>query len=107
VGLAVAFMASWNAQDKGRWRLGVAQSWGEEGAPVRYLQGWDGRPSEPFSKSGVKAYLRWRSDSGSWNLRARLGWSSGVTAEEKGGISHGIHAFRVEFKPPWPSVRHR
>ena len=107
VGLALAFMGSWNAQKKGRWRLGIAQSWGQEGAPVRYLQGWDGRPSEPFSQSGVKAYLRWRSASGSWNLRARLGWSSGVTAEEKGGVSHGIHAFRVEFKPPWPSVRHR
>ena len=106
VGMALAFMVSWRTPVKGRWKLGVAQSWGAEGAPIRYVQGWDGRPSEPFSKAGVKAFVRWRSASGAWNLRVRLGWPWGAQEEDRGGLSHGIHAVRVEFKPSWPSTRH-
>ena len=105
VGLALAFMASWRAPSNGRWRIGVAQSWGAIGAPVRYIQGWDGRPAEPFSKRGVKAFLRWRSNSGAWRLGVRLGWSSGTEPESERSMSWGIHALRVEFKPAWTSAR--
>ena len=104
-GVAVAFMVAWKVEGQGRWRLGVAQSWGKEGAPIRYIQGWDGRPSEPFSKTGFKGFLRWVSDNGIWRMGVRTGWTEGMDFEEMEGMSWGIHAFRVEFKPPWPSAR--
>ena len=105
VGMALAFMVSWRMPSLGRWRLGVAQSWADEGAPVRHVQGWDGRPSEPFSKTGFKAYLRWASDNGVWRLGMRTGWSGVTDFNETGNFSWGIHAFRVEFKPSWSSER--
>ena len=100
----LACMVSW------RWhghtlRLGLAQTWGMQGAPIRYVQGWDGRPSAAFSNAGCKGYVRWRSADGQWQfgVQWRLEFEGGGRASD--AHAWGIHAVRVEFRPHWATGR--
>ena len=101
----LACMVSWRGLEGHNLRLGIAQTWGGRGAPIRYVQGWDGRPSAAFSNTGCKGYVRWRSADGQWHFGAQ--WRLEFLRVMKGSNANawGIHAVRVEFRPRWATGR--
>ena len=106
-GWALAVMLAWKSVKGGALRLGVGEAWGPSGAPVRYVQGWDGRPAGVFSGRASLAYFRWRSSNGQWRIGAQSRLSEGKDGPDPTATSWSIHAIRVEFRPTWPPQRKR
>ncbi len=104
-GAGWALVMAWKQLRGQGFRWGVAQSWGAESAPARYVQGWDGRPAVALKGAGAQGYFHWRSPDGAWRcgvnwrLRGMHGRQSPQTP------SSGIHAIRVEFRPQRASRR--
>ena len=102
--------AAWTMQGKtrrgGRLRWGVGESWGNQGAPVRYLHGWNGRPVMPFSGLRSRAYFHWATPRGKWRFELQLSMTPTSLLSGPENPQGTIHAFRVEFRPPpWPHRR--
>lgn len=96
-GGAVAAVLNIRGPQGARWSFGWGQAWGHEGAPPRYVTGWDRRPAMAFRNRDAEVFVRMRSPTGRW--RARIGWRlSDPAPDAASGLA--IHPrVDVEFQP--------
>ena len=102
-GEALGAVAAWTLRVKHRRghriRLGLAESWGHPGAPIRYVHGWNGRPTSSFSGQSARVYAHWSHRSGRWSFGIRLRMSAGEERVHPTLPASTLHSVRVEFSP--------
>lgn len=106
LGAVLAVTLSWKSESGASLRWGVGQAWGDAGAPIRWVTGWDGRPAGAFSGEAFHGFFRWRSARGTLLAGVQLSLSEARLEPQSGRPAWAIHSVRVEFRPK-RSTRHR